>query len=178
MVRSPSVLELQFAFTGVSMRKYALLGCAILVVGCKKADTAADTAAVVDTTMPAAAIEPAAAAPISLDQVAGKWNVRVTSAETGDSTLTSYVLDAKADTAGWTFQFPTGAPIAMRVTSMAGDSLVTEAGPFDSRLQKGVKVRTTVTWRVRDGKLSGAVVSNYDTKPPTTRNLIAEGTRQ
>src|SRR5687768_8828504 len=157
------------------MRRFALLWCSILLVGCSKAETAADTTAAVDTAIPAAATEPT---PISLDQVAGKWNVRVLSAETGDSTLTSYVLDAKADTAGWTFQFPTGTPIAMKVVSMAGDSMVTESGPFDSRLQKGVKVHSIVTWRLRDGKLAGTVVSHYDTKPPTTRNLITEGTRQ
>ena len=156
------------------MRHSALLWCSIILVGCAKADTAADTAAIADTTTPVAA-EPA---PMSLDQVAGKWNVRILSAETGDSTLTSYVLDAKADTAGWTFQFPTGAPLAMRIVSMAGDSLVTEAGPFDSRLQKAVKVNSRVTWRLRDGKLAGGVVSTYDTKPPTIRNLIAEGIRQ
>lgn len=157
------------------MRRSPLLCCAILLVGCTKAEKAADTAAVVDTTTPAAAAAPA---PISLDQVAGKWNVRILSAETGDSTLTSYVLDAKADTAGWSFKFPTGGPIAMHVVSMAGDSLVTEAGPFDSRLQKNVKVSSVVTWRLKDGKLVGAVASHYDTKPPTTRNLIADGTRQ
>ena len=156
------------------MRHTALLWCSILLVGCAKADTAADTAAVVDTTTPVAA----APAPLSLDQIAGKWNVRILSAETGDSTLTSYVLDAKPDTTGWTVQFPTGAPIAMRIVSLAGDSLMTEAGPFDSRLQKGVKVHSAVTWRLRDGKLHGAVVSHYDTKPPTTRNLMAEGIRQ
>ncbi|HYN82565.1 MAG TPA: hypothetical protein VES88_13810 [Gemmatimonadaceae bacterium] len=157
------------------MRPSDLLCCAILLVGCAKTDTAADSATATDTATPAATVEPA---PISLDQIAGKWNVRVLSAETGDSTLTSYVLDAKADTAGWLFTFPTGAPIPMHVMSMAGDSLVTQAGPFDSRLQKGVKVHTVVTWRLRDGKLVGAVVSHYDTKPPTTRNLIADGTRQ
>ena len=157
------------------MRHAALLCSVILLAACTKADTAADTATAIDTATPVAAVEPA---PMSLDQVAGKWNVRITSAETGDSTLTSYVLDAKADTAGWTFQFPTGRPIAMRVKSMAGDSLVTEAGPFDSRLQKNVKVHSFVTWRLRDGKLVGAVTSHYDTKPPTTRSLISEGTRQ
>ena len=157
------------------MRISALLCSAIILAACTKTDTAADTATAVDTAVPAAAAAPA---PMSLDQIAGKWNVVVTSAETGDSTLTSYVLDAKADTAGWMFQFPTGAPIPMHIVSMAGDSLVTSAGPFDSRLQKNVKVRTTVVWRVKDGKLVGAVVSNYDTKPPTTRNLIATGTKQ
>ena len=157
------------------MRRFALLCCATLLVGCKKADTAADSATVIDTAMPAAAVE---STPISLQAVAGKWNVRIMSAETGDSTLTSYVLDAKPDTAGWTFTFPNKPPIAMHVMSMAGDSLVTEAGPFDSQLQKGVKVNSTVTWRLRDGKLVGAIVSRYDTKPPSTRNLIADGTRQ
>lgn len=156
------------------MRASTLFCCTILLVGCAKADTAADTTAVVDTSSPVAAATPAQ---LSLDQVAGRWNVRILSAETGDSTLTSYVLDAKADTAGWSFQFPTGAPIAMHIVTMGGDSLVTESGPFDSRLQKNVKVHSIVTWRVRDGKLAGAVVSRYDTKPPTTRNLIAEGTR-
>ena len=82
------------------MRNSAILCCAIVLVGCAKADTAADTAAAVDTAMPPPAVPAAAATPISLDQVAGKWNVRVTSAETGDSLLTSYVLDAKADRSG------------------------------------------------------------------------------
>ncbi|MEO5589254.1 MAG: hypothetical protein ABIS03_06690 [Gemmatimonadaceae bacterium] len=157
------------------MRRSTMLWCSILLVGCSKPDSAANTAAAIDTTVPVASMEPA---PISLDQVAGKWNVRVLSAETGDSTLTSYVLDAKADTAGWTFRFPTGGPIAMHIKSMAGDSIVTEADPFDSRLQKGMKVNSSVTWRLRGGKLVGDIVSRYDTKPPTTRNLIADGSRQ
>ena len=157
------------------MRNSALLCCAILLVGCAKADTAADTAAVVDTAMPAAAVEPA---PISLDQMAGKWNVRTTSTDPADTVVTSYVLDAKADTAGWTMQFATGAPVAMHIMSMGGDSLVTEAGPFDSRRVKGVKVHTIVVWRLRDGKLSGTTTAHYETKPPTTKNLLSEGTRQ
>ena len=157
------------------MRHSALLCCAILLVGCSKADTAADTAAVADTSMPAAAVEPT---PMSLDQVAGKWNVRSTSTDPADTVVTTYVLDAKADTAGWTMQFPTGAPVAMHIMSMGGDSLVTEAGPFDSRRVKGVKVHVVATWRVRDGKLSGTTVAHYETKPPTTKNLVSEGTRQ
>ena len=157
------------------MRHSALLCCAILLVGCSKADTAADTAVAVDTAIPAAAVEPA---PLSLDQIAGKWNVRSTSTDPADTVVTSYVLDAKADTAGWTMQFPTGAPVAMKIMSTGGDSLVTEAGPFDSRRVKGVKVHTITTWRLRDGKLSGTTVAHYETKPPTTKNLINEGTKQ
>ncbi len=156
------------------MRRSALLCCAILLVGCAKTDTAADSTMAVDSAIPAATMEPA---PISLQQVAGKWDVRIM-AETGDSTLTTYVLDAKPETAGWSFTFPNRAPIPMHVMAVAGDSIVTEAGPFDSQLQKGVKVHSVVTWRLQDGKLMGAIVSHYETKPPSTRNLRAEGTRQ
>ncbi|MEO8576464.1 MAG: hypothetical protein ABI556_07185 [Gemmatimonadales bacterium] len=157
------------------MRHSALLWCAIVVVGCSKADTAADTAAVADTPVPVAAAEPT---PMSLDQMAGKWNVSSRPTDPADTVATTYVLDAKADTAGWTIQFPTGAPIAMHIMSMAGDSLVAEAGPFDSRRVKGVKVHTIVTWRFRDGKLSGTTIAHYETKPPTTKTLISEGTKQ
>lgn len=157
------------------MRSSALLWCSILLVGCSTADTAADTAAVVDTPAPAAAAEPP---PISLDQVTGKWNVSTKSTDPADTVVTSYVLDAKADTAGWTIQFPTGAPVATHIMTMGGDSLVTEAGPFDSRRQKGVKVHVVSTWRLRDGKLSASTVAHYETKPPTTKNLISEGMRQ
>ena len=157
------------------MRHSALLWCAIVLVGCSKADTAADTAAVVDTAVPVAAVEPT---PISLDQIAGKWNMRATSTDPADTVVTTYVLDAKADTAGWTIQFPTGAAIPVHIMSMAGDSVVSEAGPYDSRRVKGVKVHTVATWRIRDGKLAGTTVAHYETKPPTTKYLVAEGTRQ
>ena len=156
------------------MRVTSLLCCAILLVGCSKAETAADTAAVVDTA-PAAAVEPA---PLSLAQVAGKWNVRSTNNDPADTVVTTYVLDAKADTTGWTMQFPTGAPIAVHIMSMGGDSVVTEAGPFDSRRIKSVKVHTITTWRLRDGKLAGSTVAHYETKPPTTKNLTNEGIKQ
>lgn len=158
------------------MRHSALLWCAIVLVGCSKADTAADTAAVADTTVPVAAVEPT---PISLAQIAGKWNMRATSTDPADTVVTTYVLDAKADTTGWTIQFPTGAPIPVHIMSIAGDSVVSEAGPYDSRRVKGVKVHTIVTWRLRDdGKLAGTTVAHYETKPPTTKNLVAEGTKQ
>ncbi len=157
------------------MRNSALLWCAFVLVGCSKADTAADTAAVADTAMPVAAAEPA---PMSLAQMVGKWNVSSKSVDPADTIVTTFVLDAKADTAAWTMQFPTGAPIATHIMTMGGDSLVAQAGPYDSRRIKGVKVHTIATWRLRDGKLSGTTVAHYETKPPTTKNLVSEGTKQ
>ena len=51
---------------------------------------------------------------VSLADVAGKWTVRATP-ESGDTTTTTYVLTATADTSGWTVTYPGGQPIPVRV---------------------------------------------------------------
>ena len=120
---------------------------------------------------------PAAPAPIALADVAGKWSVRSMS-ERGDSTLVSYELVAAGDTSGWSLNFPKRKPIPMRVVAVAGDSIVTEAGPFESVLRKGVKVSTNSVIRLQDGKLVGTTVAHYATSgADSVRNLRLEGTR-
>jgi len=153
------------------MRFLAFFCFAVVVAACTKSDDAP----VVDTM----AMEPvpAPAEAISLANVAGKWNVLVTG-EGSDSTLTTYVLNATADQSGWTLKFPDGAPIPMRVTSVGGDSIVTESGPFASRVRKGARVSTTVTWRMQDAKLIGSTVARYEKSgPDSVLMLRSEGTR-
>ncbi len=70
----------------------------------------------------------------------------------------------------WTLIAPNRKPIPVRVSAVAGDSIVTEAGPYASFVRKGLMVRTrtiqpTAGWQVgghhrsavRDGRpgLSG-----------------------
>ena len=153
------------------------LGCsAALLIACAKAETPpADTMAVAPAPSPVAA---PAAAPISLKDVAGKYAVTGKN-EAGDSTLVTYDLDATADTTGWTLTFPKRKPIAQRVVAVAGDSIVLEAGPYDSQIQKGVKVTTHTVYRLQDGKLIGRTVARYDTKgPDTVRIVMSEGIRK
>ncbi len=124
-----------------------------------------------------AADVPAAPAAISLAEVAGKWNVR-TMTESGDSTLVTFEMVATADNSGWTMTFPKRKPIPVRVVAVDGDSLVTEAGPFESALRKGVQVTTRTVNRLQDGKLVGATVARYaGGGPDSVRNLRFEGTR-
>ena len=94
-----------------------------------------------DTTS-AAPVAPPAPTPIKLADVAGKWAVRLMP-ESGDSTLAKYEFVATGDSAGWTLNFPKRKPIPIRVVGVAGDSIVAEAGPFESVLHKGVKVKMT-----------------------------------
>jgi len=142
------------------MRRFALLSCcaAIALVGCARSDDApaSDTAA----GTVAASTTTTAAQPISLGDIAGRWTVRAVP-ETGDTTAIISQLNASADTSGWTMTLPNRPPTATRVVAVAGDSIVTENGPYESVLRKGVQVRTRSVMRLRGGKLVGYTVAHY-----------------
>lgn len=155
------------------MRLTALLGIALLAAGCstKEAPPAADT-----TTTTAAPAEPAA---MSLESAAGTWNVRVMPMDK-DTTLTTNVLTATADPAGWSFVQASGEKVKVRDVTVAGDSITTAAGPFKS----GVRAKMTVkdlrtTYRLQDGKLVGVTTAKYETTgPDSVRQFRLEGTKQ
>lgn len=99
------------------------------------------TAAVLAGITAAAAAQQAAqpaSSRIKLADVAGTWDSKTFGAK--DSVIATTVLAATADGKGWTMTFPTGAPVAVRVVSSAGDSVVTEAGPFPSHVRVGQTV--------------------------------------
>lgn len=151
------------------MRHLVSCCCAVVLIGCAKSEEqpARDT--------PAAA--PATPATISLGDVAGKWAVR-NMTESGDSTLVSFEMVATANTSGWTLNFPNRKPVPVRVIAVDGDSIVTEAGPFESMLRKGVQVRSRTVNRLQDGKLVGTTVARYATsRPDSVLRLRFEGTR-
>ena len=157
------------------MRGFTLLCCSALLVACAKTETPpADTTAAAPAAIPEA---PPAPAPISLKAVAGKYDVTGKN-EAGDSTLVTYELNT-TDTTAWTLTFPKRKPIAQRIVSVAGDSIVLEAGPYESQIQKGVQVRTQTVYRLQNGKLVGRTVARYDTKgPDTLRIVMSEGIRK
>ena len=154
------------------MRRLMICCCAIALVGCskpKEEPAMESTAAAPET--------PAAPAWIALADIAGKWTVR-TMAESGDSTVVTYELVASGDTSGWSLNFPKRKPVPMRVVAVAGDSVVTEAGPFESALRKWIKVTTNSVLRLQDGKLVGTTIAHYATSgADSVRNLRMEGTR-
>ena len=119
----------------------------------------------------------AAPAPIALADLAGKWAVRVTP-ESGDSAVLDFEMVATGDTSGWMFNFPKRKPVPVRVLTVDGDSVVTEAGPFESMLRKGVQVTSRTVTRLQDGKLVGTTTARYATSgPDSVTQLRFEGTR-
>jgi hypothetical protein len=157
------------------MRRFVSLCCAagFVALGCAKSDDQAVT----DTAGGTVAASPASGT-ISLADVAGRWNVRAVPESGSDTTAVNSVLTATGDTTGWTLTLPGRAPVAVRVVMVAGDSVVTEAGPYESVRRRGVQVTTRNVARLRDGKLVGTTVARYRTTgPDSVLRLRTEGTR-
>lgn len=160
----------------------SLLALAALA-GCSSKDrSASDTAAAVSATPESAAgavaATPAAPAPISLATVAGRWDMRAVP-ESGDTTATTYVMTATADSTGWMMAFPDRAPVKVRIVAVAGDSIVAEAGPYASVRRRGVQVTTHSVMRMQGDRMVGRTTAHYKTTgPDSVLQLRTEGTRR
>ena len=145
------------------MQRFAVISTAVILAGCgKPADRAPAEQASADTSAMTQAAPVPAATSISLADVAGKWKMRSTDQAGG--TPVEFELNATADSTGWTMTSPKRKPIPVRVVAVGGDSLVTEAGPFESRILKGVQVTTRTTSHMKDGKLVGTTEAHYKLK--------------
>ena len=153
------------------MRWLALSLCAVVAAGCAKSDQASAT----DTVASVAAS--AAPAALSLDQVAGTWNMNVSNSA-GDSTLMAIVVTATSDANGWRIKYPDRPdPVPARAVA-AGDSIVVDGGPYSSPIRKNVQTTIHAIWRLQGDSLGGPVTAHYTVNTPdSVRVFRAMGTR-
>ena len=151
------------------MRHLALLCCTVAFVGCSRSgEQAADSSAAA----PATAATPGT---ISLADVAGTWTLRSTDAAGGSPTESE--LTATGDTS-WTWKLANGSTVQVRVVAVGGDSIVTEAGPYESMLRPGIQTRNRTVYRLRDGKLIGTIEAHYAlARGDSVAQRRSEGTR-
>jgi hypothetical protein len=152
------------------MTRFAFCCCAAILAGCGKSESrpAADTTGMA----PATSERPTG---MSLADVAGKWKLRTTDGAGGN--VVESELSATADTSGWTLTRPNGKTLPVRV-AVGGDSLIMEAGPYESALRKGVPVRSRMVLRVQGGKLVGTNEARYALSGgDSVANRPAEATR-
>jgi hypothetical protein len=117
----------------------------------------------------------AGAATISLADIAGIWDMRSVPETGADTTTTVYQVQATAD--GWTLYLPDRDPIEAAVTT-SGDSIIVEAGPFESVRRAGLMVRTHSAFRLEGDRLVGTTVAHYVTSDAdSVLSLHVEGTR-
>ena len=134
----------------------------LLLASCAKSDqsTKDSAAGAAAAPAPAATPAPAPAPALQLADVAGKWQMRAVPETGTDTTATTYVLTASADTTGWMITFPSGVKVPVHVT-VSGDSLIEKTGTFASQRRKGVKVMTEGSLRLQNGKLVGTTIAHY-----------------
>ena len=132
----------------------------VALAACSKKEQAPDTTAMAPAAMPAPIPAPA---PIALSQVAGTWNMVSHPTSGADTSATTYVLVATADTTGWTMK-PQGEKAVKVQVRADGDSIMLTTGTYQSLRRKGAKVFTTSVHRLQDGKLVGMTTAHYDTK--------------
>jgi hypothetical protein len=159
------------------------LGCStsLLLAACAKSDQAkTDSAAGAAAAAPAAAAPAPAPAPapaIALAHVAGKWQIRSVPESGTDTSATTYVLTATADST-WTMTFPSGLKVPVHVMA-SGDSVIEKTGSFASQRRKGVKVTMTEgSFKLQNGKLVGTTTAHYAKPgPDSVLRMHAEGTK-
>src|SRR5512134_785094 len=106
------------------MRTVSRLIPMLLIAACAKADKPATEAAAAPPAPPA----------FSLQDIAGTWSMK-TFREGSDSVLLTFQMTATNSESGWSFTFPGREAVPVRVIAVAGDSVITEAGPYESALR-------------------------------------------
>ena len=140
----------------------AILCSSVLIAACSgdhkvEGDSALQAAA--------AAVTPAPTPPsISLQRLAGKWNLRAVPESGTDTTPTTVVLNATADTTGWTMTMGTQTvPLRVRIV---GDTILTESDEYESTRRRGVKVTTRGSMRLVGDSIVGTTIARYASPGP------------
>lgn len=152
------------------MRRLVFSCCAIVLAGCAKPEQKASGDSATAT------LAAGAVTPIALSDIAGTWAVKAT-AQNGQGTVVDFQMITTAETSGWSIVFPNRQPVPVRVLAVDADSVVTEAGPYESVLRKGVQVTTTTVTRYQNGALVGTTTARYSAGPDSVLQLRFEGTR-
>lgn len=152
------------------MMKRMLATACVVLLAC--ADGAEEGTMIEEDTL---AMEEPATETIALADVAGTWNLAVTT-EQGDS-VPGLQLVASADPSGWTMVYPDRDPIPVTVQA-SGDSIVTDAGPYASLIREGVQVSTHMVYRVEGDRLTGSGIARYETaESDSVVSITVVGTR-
>src|SRR6266576_1342987 len=108
------------------------------------------------------AAPPAAPAAAKLAAAAGTWtfenNVKNAA---GQDTVVSSEVTVSADARTWMTHLAGRDPVPTRVVAMAGDSVVTESGPFQSVARPGQTVTTHETFHFKGDVSWGSIEARY-----------------
>jgi hypothetical protein len=97
---------------------------------------------------------------LKLSDVAGVWHAQAMIGPK-DSVVTTLELVETANDKGWTMTFPKAAPVPVRVVTVGGDSIVTEAGPYPSTSRPGQSVVLRTVGHYKGDEMWGSFQATY-----------------
>jgi hypothetical protein len=148
------------------MKRLLPLFAVLFLLGCAQETTEEATDEAADTT----AVEG-----ISLADLAGTWNMTTTSTDPSDTFVNEYQL--VIDDAGWTLHYPDRDPVPATAV-VEGETIVTDAGPFESVRMPGTMVTTHTVFHLEGDRLVGDVTATWQTAAgDSVAQLRTEGTR-
>ncbi|HZI23181.1 MAG TPA: hypothetical protein VFD76_11705 [Gemmatimonadales bacterium] len=111
---------------------------------------------------------------IKLSDVAGVWHEK-TMVGAKDSVVLTIALKATASDKGWTMACPGHAPVPVRIVTVGGDSIVTEAGPYPSCLRPGATVTTLRTVsHFKGNSMWGTFDATYSSGPKLSGKISGQ----
>lgn len=147
------------------MRPVAPIAIVLLLAACSKPD------------QPPADTQTAAGATVSLADFAGTWSMKNV-LEDSARTEVIYEMVSTGGPTGWMIHLPNRDPMPLSVM-VDGDSVVTQAGPFESILRPGVQVTTRSVNRLEGGRIVGRFRAQYSTAgADSVSQGTVEGTRK
>jgi hypothetical protein len=154
-----------------------LVICALATLACSKADrTTFDTTVTVSATSLNPSASATAAANVSLAQMIGTWHGK-SMPEHKDTVLGTWTLQAPADSSKWTVTMSNGQTIPLHVVAIAGDSVVSQLGPYKNAANDGqVETIRSVT-RIRADKIVGIAETRLASNPDSVVRVRLEGTK-
>lgn len=98
---------------------------------------------------------------LKMSDIAGVWDAK-TMVGPNDSVVVTEVLTVTADGKGWTMAFPGRAEaVPVKMVSMSGDSVVTDAGPYPSALRAGQMVTVHMVAHYKGDTMWGTALAVY-----------------
>jgi hypothetical protein len=150
-----------------TMKRITALFATLLLLGCAQETTEEATDEAADTT----AVEEG----ISLDDLAGTWEMSTTSTDPADTFVNRYQLVIEG--ASWTMHFPDRDPVSVTAV-VEGDNVITDSEPFESVRMPGTMVTTHGVFHMEGERLVGDVTATWQMAGgDSVGQLRTEGTR-
>lgn len=158
-------------------RRTPLLLCAVATLACSTSDRhTLDTTAATSATPVNPAASATAAANVSLAQMIGTWHGK-SMPEGKDTVLGTWTLEAPADSSKWVVTMSNGQKIPLHIVAIAGDSVVSQLGPYKNTADKGQMETIRSVTRMQGDKMVGVAETRLVSKPDSVVRVRLEGTK-